>query len=154
MASRTFDVKFPCGIQLTFGSLTFAAGEDGDLKMLLPGSAPEHPAPASSSASDISYVGSDRCAGNYIRIVKIIRGISVVTSILQPLAGASSSSTSASTPYSDSSDDYPEIGGQRVRGTCERRSFYLWWPRMVIGQTTSPADIPPLGDQRQPMPEH
>jgi hypothetical protein len=34
MAPWTFDVKFPCGTQLTFMSLTFAAGEDGDLKML------------------------------------------------------------------------------------------------------------------------
>jgi hypothetical protein len=30
MAQRTLDVKFPCGTQLTFGSLTFATGEDGD----------------------------------------------------------------------------------------------------------------------------
>jgi hypothetical protein len=34
MASRTFDVKFPYGTQLTFGSLIFAAGENGELKML------------------------------------------------------------------------------------------------------------------------
>jgi hypothetical protein len=29
-----FDVKFSRGTQFTFGSLTFAAGEDRDLKML------------------------------------------------------------------------------------------------------------------------
>jgi hypothetical protein len=33
----------------------------------------------------------------------------VMTSILQPLAGTSSSSSSASTPDQDSSDNYPEI---------------------------------------------
>jgi hypothetical protein len=42
MAPRLFDVKFPYGTHLTFGSLTFAIGEDGDLKMLPPGPAPEH----------------------------------------------------------------------------------------------------------------
>jgi hypothetical protein len=36
MVPRTFNVKFPCGTQLIFGSLTFATGEDEDLKMLPP----------------------------------------------------------------------------------------------------------------------
>jgi hypothetical protein len=40
MAPWTFDIKFPHGTQLTFGSLTFTAREDGDLKMLLSGPAP------------------------------------------------------------------------------------------------------------------
>jgi hypothetical protein len=44
-----FDVKFSCDTQLTFGSLTFVAGEDGDLKMLPSGPAPEHLALASLS---------------------------------------------------------------------------------------------------------
>jgi hypothetical protein len=43
-----------------------------------------------------------------------------VTSILQPLAGASISSSSALTPDPDSSDDYPDIGasayGKPVEG--------------------------------------
>jgi hypothetical protein len=95
MASKTFDVKFLCGTQRTFGSLTFATGEDRDLKMLSPGSAPEHLASTSSSSSGRSGVGSDHCVGNYIRIAKIVRGIPVVTSILQPLVVASSSFTSA-----------------------------------------------------------
>jgi hypothetical protein len=41
MAPRRFDAKFLYGTQLTFRSLIFAIGEDGDLKMLPPGSAPE-----------------------------------------------------------------------------------------------------------------
>jgi hypothetical protein len=110
MASSAFDVKFSCGTQLTFGSLNFATGEDGDLKMLPPGPAPEHLALTSSSASGRSCVGSGRYVGNYIRSAKIIRCILVVTSILWPLTGASNSSTSASTPDSDSSHDYPKIG--------------------------------------------
>jgi hypothetical protein len=105
-----FNVKFSYGTQLTFGSLTFATGEDRDLKMLPPGPAPEHMAPASSSTLGRSCLGSDPCAGNYIRTAKIVRGIPVVTSILRPLARALSSSISASTPDPDSSNDYPEIG--------------------------------------------
>jgi hypothetical protein len=110
MAPRTFDVKFPCGTQLTFGSLTFAAGEDRFLKMLPPGPAPDHLALASSSASGRSCSGSDPYAGNYVRTTKIVQGILIVTSILRPLAEALSSSSSASTPDLDSSYDYPEIG--------------------------------------------
>jgi hypothetical protein len=109
MVVRTFDIKFPCVTQLTFGSLTFTVREDGDLKMLPPGLAPEHLALASPAVSGRSCSGSDLCAGSYIRTSKNVQGIPVVTSILWPLAGASSSSTSASTTDPDSSDDYPEI---------------------------------------------
>jgi hypothetical protein len=41
MAPWTFDVKFTCGTQFAFVSLTFAVGEDGNLKMLPLGPAPE-----------------------------------------------------------------------------------------------------------------
>jgi hypothetical protein len=110
MASRTFDVKFPCGTQLTFKSLIFAVGENGKLKMLPPGPAPGYLALTSSSASARSCAGSGHCVGSYICTTKIIWGISVVMSILRLLAGASSSSTSTSTLDSDSSDEYLEIG--------------------------------------------
>jgi hypothetical protein len=82
MALRTFNVKFPYGTQLTFGSLTFATGEDGDLKILPPGPAPKHLALASLLASGGSCSGSDPCAGRYICTAKIIQGIPIVTSIL------------------------------------------------------------------------
>jgi hypothetical protein len=110
MAPWTFDIKFPCDTQLTFGSLTFVAGEDRDLKMLPPGPAPEDLALASLSTSSGSCSGSDHCAGSYICTTKIVRGIPVMTSILRPLAEALSSSSSTSTPDPDSSDDYLEIG--------------------------------------------
>jgi hypothetical protein len=84
MAPWTFDIKFPCGTQLTFESLTFAAREDGDLKMLPPGPALEHLALASPSASGGSCSGSDLYAGSYISTAKIVRGIMVVTFILRP----------------------------------------------------------------------
>jgi hypothetical protein len=77
--------------------------------MLPPGPAPEHPTLASLSTLSRSCSGSDSCARSYICTAKIVWGIPVMTSILQPMAGASSSSSSASTPDQDSSDDYPEI---------------------------------------------
>jgi hypothetical protein len=122
MTPRTFNVKFPYDTQLTFGSMTFAAGEDGDLKMLPLGPEPKHLALASSMTSDGSCSGSNPCAGGYIQTTKIIWGIPVVTCILRPLAGASSSSTSALTPDPDSSDDYLEIGpsacGEPTKGAA------------------------------------
>jgi hypothetical protein len=70
MAPWTFDVKFPLGTKFTFGSLTFAAGEDGDLRMLPPGEVTEHTAP--SSASSETQVDSDFFDGSYIRTVKLV----------------------------------------------------------------------------------
>jgi hypothetical protein len=85
-------------------------GEDGNLKMLPPRPAPEHLALASSSVLDGSCSGLDPCAGLYICTAKLGRGIPVVTSILRPFTGASSLSSSASTPDPDSSNNYLEIG--------------------------------------------
>jgi hypothetical protein len=113
MAPWTFDIKFPRGTEFTFGSLTFAAGEDGDLRMLPPGEAAEHIAP--SSASSETQAELDLFDGPYIRMVKLVRGIPVVTTILRPCAGASSSSSSALSSDQGSSEDYPEIGVS----TCE-----------------------------------
>jgi hypothetical protein len=77
MTLKTFDIKFPCTTQLTFGSLTFATEKDGDLKMLPPGSALEHLTLTLSSASVGSSSGSDPCAGSYICTTKIVRDISI-----------------------------------------------------------------------------
>jgi hypothetical protein len=88
--------------------------------MLPLGTALEHLALASPSAPRDSCSSSDLCAGIYIHTAKIVRSIPVVTSILRPMAEASSSSTSTSTPDPNSTDDYPEIGasacGERVGG--------------------------------------
>jgi hypothetical protein len=48
-------------------------------------------------------------ARQHIRTVKLVQGIPIVTSILQPTTGALSSSSSTVTPDQDSTDDYPEI---------------------------------------------
>jgi hypothetical protein len=119
MAPWSFDVKFPCGTQFTFGSLTFVAGEDGDLKMLPPGTAPEHPAPAPSSTSGGTCSGSNPFAGLYIRTAKLVRGIPIVTSTLRLVVRVSSSSSSASSPNRDSSSDYPEIGASACGNSAE-----------------------------------
>jgi hypothetical protein len=119
MTPWTFDVKFSHDTQFTFGSLTFAVREDENLKMLSPGSTPEHLAPvygqapcfpAASSTSGGTCSGLNPCAGLYIRTAKLVQRILVVTFILQPSAGASSSSSSAASPDQDSADDYPKIG--------------------------------------------
>jgi hypothetical protein len=108
MTPWTFNVKFPPGTKFTFGSLTFAAGEDRDLRMLPPGETTEHT--AHSSASSGTQADSNFFDGLYIRTVKLVRGIPIVTTILRPCAGASSSSSSALSSDQGSSEDYPEIG--------------------------------------------
>jgi hypothetical protein len=112
-------MKFLLGTQFTFGSLTFAAGEDEDLKMLPLGPAPEHPAPAPSSTSDGVCSRLDPFAGLYIRTAKLVRGILIVTSTLRPFVGASSSSSLASSPGRGSSDDYLEIGASACGNSAE-----------------------------------
>jgi hypothetical protein len=82
MAPWTFNVKFPRDTQLAFGSLTFAAEEDENLKMLPPGPAPECLALASSSASGSSCSSSDPCTEIYICTTKIVQGILIMTSML------------------------------------------------------------------------
>jgi hypothetical protein len=109
MAPWTLDMKFPLDTQFTFGSLTFVVGEDGDLKMLPPGLASEHPTLAPSSTSGSTCSGLDPFAWLYIHTAKLIHGIPIVTSTLRPFTEAPSSSSSASSPSRDSSNDYPEI---------------------------------------------
>jgi hypothetical protein len=70
MTPWTFDVKFPLGTKFTFGSLTFAAGEGGDLRMLPPGETTEHTAPP--SASSETHADSDFFEGPYIHTIKLI----------------------------------------------------------------------------------
>jgi hypothetical protein len=115
-----FDIKFPYGTQFIFGLLTFAAEEDGNFQMLPLGSAPERFVPvygqapcllAISSTIGGACSGLDHYAGLHIRTVKLVWGIPIMTSILQPLAETSSSSSSTTSPDQDSADDYPEIGG-------------------------------------------
>jgi hypothetical protein len=119
MAHWSFDVKFPRCSHFTFGSLMFVAGEDGDFKMLPPGTAPEHPALAPSSTSGGTCSGSDPFAGLYICTAKLIWGIPIVKSTLRPFIGVSSLSSSTSSPDRDSSSDYPEIRASAYGNSVE-----------------------------------
>jgi hypothetical protein len=87
--------------------------------MLPPGPAPEHPTLAPSSASDGACSGLDPFAWLYICTTKLIQGITIVTSTLRPFIRASSSSSSASSPGRDSSDDYLEIGASAYGNSTE-----------------------------------
>jgi hypothetical protein len=118
-------MKFPLGTQFTFGSLTFTAGEDEDLKMLPSGPAPEHPTPAPLSALGGGCSGLDPFAGLYIRTAKLVRGILIVTSTLRSFIRASSSSSSASSPGRDSSDDYPKIEASSCGNSAEEGRLIL-----------------------------
>jgi hypothetical protein len=144
-------VKFPLDTQFTFGSLTFITGEDGDLKILPPGTAPEQPTPIPSSISGGTCSGSDPFIGLYIYTVKLIRGIPIMTSTLRPFVGASSSSSSALSPDRDSSSDYLEIGASACGNSIENDCLILMVAQTGIGSTTAPVDIPLLEDQRRPM---
>jgi hypothetical protein len=75
--------------------------------------------PAISSTSDGNCSGLDPYAGSYICIAKLIQGIPIMASTLQPLDEASSSSSSAASPDQDSADDYPEIGGSTCWNSVE-----------------------------------
>jgi hypothetical protein len=112
-------MKFPLDTQFSFGSLTFVAGEDEDLKMLPPGTAPKHHAPAPSSTSGGTCSGSNPFVGLYIRTAKLVWGIPIMTSTLRPFVGASSLTSSTSSPDRDLSNDYPEIGASACRNSTE-----------------------------------
>jgi hypothetical protein len=134
MAPWTYGVKFSLDTQFTFGSLMFAAREDGELKMLPPLPAPECHTPAdghapwsltTSSTSGGACSGLDPFAGLYIRIAKIVWGIPIVTSTLGPLDRASSSSSSVASPDPDSSHDYPRNQDKCMRGLRRGGSPHL-----------------------------
>jgi hypothetical protein len=118
-------MKVPLGTQFTFGSLMFDMGEDGDLKILPPGPVLEHPTPAPSSTSSSTCSSLNPFAGLYIRTAKLIQGILIVTSTLRSFTGAPSSSSLASSPSRDSSDDYPKIGASACGNPAEHNHLIL-----------------------------
>jgi hypothetical protein len=153
MPPCTFNIKLPLDTQFTFGSLAFAVGEHGDLKMLPLGTALEHLALTPSSTSSGTCLDFDPFTGLYIRTVKLVQGILIVTSILRPFGGASSSSSSASSPNRDSSNDSPISRPAPSETPQKMTTSSLWWPQTEISSATTPVDIPLLGDQMHLMPE-
>jgi hypothetical protein len=151
MAPWTFDTKFSLGTQFTFRSLTFVVGEDGDLKMLPPGPAPEHPTPTPPSTSGGTCLGSDPFVGLYIHTAKLIQGIPIMTSTLWTFIGAPSSSSSVLSPVEIHLISTPRSGPVPVRNSQRTTVSSLWWPQMGIGPATALVGIPLLKDQRRPM---
>jgi hypothetical protein len=130
--------------------LTFTAGEDENLMMLPPGSAPEHFLPVQGQAPCFSAISSttsgacsdlDPYAGLHIHTVKLIQGIPIVASILHPSARALSSSSLTALPEQDSADNYPEIGDP-----VEEGRLIVMVARLEGLGRIAPADIPPSRD--------
>jgi hypothetical protein len=144
-------------------SLTFAAGEDENIKMLPLGPAPEHLTPVYEQAPcfpDISSKIGGACSGlnpyvgPYIYTTKFVRGISVMTSILQPPVGASSSSSSVASLDQDPADDYLEIRGSTCDDFTEDGRLIVMVAQSEDLHITTPADIPPSPDQKRLMLRH
>jgi hypothetical protein len=146
MALWTFDVKFPRGTEFTFGSLTFAAGEDGDLRMLPPGEATEHTAP--SSASSGTQADLDFFDESYIRTVKLVRGIPVVRDPehrFRPHRPCP--------PSKGHLKIIPRLGSAPAEAPRTSAASSVWWPRTKISPATAPAGTPLSGDLRLQTPE-
>jgi hypothetical protein len=84
MTPCTFNIKFPYDTVFTFGSFTFAAGEDGNLKLMTLGPAPERfmsvygqapYLPAISSTSGGSCSSLNPYARPYHHTTKFVQGI-------------------------------------------------------------------------------
>jgi hypothetical protein len=106
----------------------FTTGKDGNLELLTPGAVPKHLAsvygqapyyPANSSTPVGAYSGMNPYAGPYYLAAMTSRGNPIEATISHPLARTSSSSSGIS-PDQDSTEDYPEIGGQLLLGPDER----------------------------------
>jgi hypothetical protein len=156
-----FNVKFSYNTQFIFGSLTFVTGQNENFKMLPPRPAPEHLSPvygqtlclsAISSTSDGACSGLNPYTGPYIHTAKLVRGFPIVTSILQPSIGALSSSSSATSPDQDSTDDYPEIGGSTYWDSTEEGRLIIMVAPTGALHTRTPVYILPSGDQKRSMP--
>jgi hypothetical protein len=114
--------------------------------MLPPGEVTEHTAP--SSASSGTQADSDFFDGLYIRMAKLVRGIPVVTTILRPCTGASSSSSSALSSDQGSSEDYPEIGVSTCGSSADISRIIFMVAPNEDQPATAPAGIPPSGGLR------
>jgi hypothetical protein len=151
MAPWTFDIKFPLSTQFTFGSLTFAMGEDRDLEMLPPQLAPKHPAPTPSSTSGGACSSLDSFVGLYIRTTKLIWGIPIVTSILRHLP-EHRFHLHQPCPSVEIHLTTTTRSGPVPTGTPQKTAASsLWWPQTGINPTIAPVDIPLLEDQRHLM---
>jgi hypothetical protein len=125
----------------------FAVGEDGNLELLTRGPPPKHPvlvygqAPyllASSPTSGGVGSGPNSYVGPYHHIAKTTQGIPIGAPIFHPLAGTSSSSTSAASLDQDSTNDYPKIRGSTCwNSTDDGRLISMVAPAGAPSQNSS-----------------
>jgi hypothetical protein len=118
MTSWTISIKFSYDNQFIFRSMMFVAGDDGNLELLTRGPTPRHE-PVYGQASYLlidpstsgrACSGLNPHVGSYYLSVMMSQGYPIGKTILLPLAGASSSSSSRATPDRDSAENYHEIG--------------------------------------------
>jgi hypothetical protein len=153
-------VFIPYDTQFTFGSLTFIVGEDGNLKILPPRPELEHLTsvygqapcfPVISSTTGGACSGSDPYPGQHIHTVKLVRGIPIVTSILQPTTGHRACPHQQRPPIKTQLMITPRSGKVPIGTPPKRAASLLWWPQLEGLRRTALANIPSSGHQNRPM---
>jgi hypothetical protein len=154
MTSCTFNIKFPCVTQFIFGLLMFVTGEDGKLELLTRGPMPVYGKatyyPAEPSKSGRACSGLNPCIRTYYLAAMTSQGISIRATISQPSTRTVSSTSSGASPYRDSTEDYPEIGGSCYWNLDVEVALSACWPQHL--PRTAPAGTLSSGDQRCSMP--
>jgi hypothetical protein len=112
----------------------FDVGEDGNLELLTWSPAPKYLASvygqasyllASPSTSGGVCSGLNPYAVSYHRAAKTTQGLPIGAHIFQPSTGISSSSASGASLDRDSTDDYPEIGGNTCWNPIEEACLII-----------------------------
>jgi hypothetical protein len=123
MAPWTIKVKFSYTTHFLFGSPMYATGEDRTIELLTWGPAPSHhkliygEVPYYSADPSTSSAPNDICSslnpyvGSYYLSPMMSQGYPIGATILQPLAGTPSSTSSGASTDEDSIKDYPVIRG-------------------------------------------
>jgi hypothetical protein len=101
--------------------------------------------PAISSTTGGACLGLDPYAGQHICTIKLVRGIPIVTSILQSSVGALSSSSSTASPDQDSADDYPEIKGSTCGDPIEEGCLIIMVASAGAPSQNSSSRYPTIG---------
>jgi hypothetical protein len=150
MAPWTFNIKFSYDTQFLFRSLMFAAEEDGNLELLTQNPEPTHLSsvyrnapyylvdPSTSSTLGGAYSSLNPWARSHYLSSMMSQEYPTRTSIFQPSAGTSSSSSSGASPDRDSIEDYPEIGDSVYwNSTIEAHRISMVGPVRVTSHNSS-----------------
>jgi hypothetical protein len=133
----------------------FVAGDDGSLELLTRGPAPRHHAliygqapylSTNPATSGRASSGLNPYAGPYYRSARMSRGLPIWKTILQPKAGASSSSSSRETLDRDYAEDYPKISSSACwNPAIEALHINMVGPARVDSQNSS-SKYPTIGE--------